>query len=71
MIDALRQAASLQATRDEIRRKIDVGWEQMERGEGRDGETVFAELDAALKRRLADRQRSSTTKTAPSKRKSA
>lgn len=29
---------------EELRTKIDVGWQQSERGEGRDGEIVFAEM---------------------------
>lgn len=38
---------------DELRAKIDMGWQQSERGEGRDGETVFAEMRARLKAELS------------------
>ena len=37
-----------QRHRQEIREKIDRGIEQLERGEGVDGEQVFAELEAEL-----------------------
>jgi antitoxin ParD1/3/4 len=35
----------------EIRRKIQEGWDSLQRGEGMDGEEVVAELDAELARR--------------------
>jgi antitoxin ParD1/3/4 len=33
---------------EEMRAKIDVGWQQSERGQLRDGETVFAEMRKRL-----------------------
>lgn len=37
---------------EEIRAKIDVGWAESQRKEGRDGETVFLEMRKELQRRL-------------------
>ena len=38
----------LERRREAIRKKIDEGWESLQRGEGLDGEAVFAELEAEL-----------------------
>lgn len=38
---------------DELRAKIDLGWQQSERGERGDGEAVFADMRAKLKAKLA------------------
>ena len=45
-----------QRQRQEIREKIDRGIEQLARGEGVDGEQVFAELEAELDEAEAARQ---------------
>ncbi|HEX3358890.1 MAG TPA: type II toxin-antitoxin system ParD family antitoxin [Tepidisphaeraceae bacterium] len=37
---------------DEMRARIDVGWQQSERGEGDDGEAVFAEMRKRLVEKL-------------------
>ena len=37
---------------EELRAKIDLGWQQSERSEGRDGEAVFAEMRGKLKAKL-------------------
>jgi len=42
---------------EEIRAKIDVGWQQSERGEGRDGELVFSQMRRQLVQRLASKKR--------------
>lgn len=41
---------------DEIRAKIDEAWQQSERGEGTDGERVFARMRKQLQTRLAPRK---------------
>lgn len=33
---------------DELRAMIEIGWQQSEQGEGRDGETVFSEMRCRL-----------------------
>ena len=39
---------------DELRAEIEIGWQQSERGEGRDGEAVFSELRNWLVRILSN-----------------
>jgi antitoxin ParD1/3/4 len=41
---------------DELRAKVDLGWQQSERGEGRDGEAVFAALRAQLQPKRRGRE---------------
>ena len=47
---------------EELRAQIDVGWQQSERGEGRDGELVFAEMRNRLLKKIAPKKRAKTTK---------
>jgi hypothetical protein len=47
---------------EELRAKIDLGWQQSERGEGRDGEAVFAEMRNRLLNKIAPKKRTKTTK---------
>jgi hypothetical protein len=39
-----------------IRAKIEIGWQQSERGEGRDGEVVFSEIRDRLLMKLPNRR---------------
>jgi antitoxin ParD1/3/4 len=48
---------------DELRAKIDLGWQQSERGEGRDGETVFAEMRERLRAKLPARTKPAKART--------
>ena len=46
---------------EELRTKIDVAWQQSERGEGRDGEVVFAEMRKRLVHKLRTPRRTKPT----------
>ena len=46
---------------EELRAKIDLGWQQSERGEGRDGEVVFAEMAKRLAGKLGSARRAKST----------
>ena len=46
----------------ELRARIDIGWQQSERGEGRDGELVFAEMRNRLVNKLATQRCAKTTR---------
>src|SRR3954465_3632275 len=46
---------------EEIRAQIDVGWQQSERREGRDGELVFREMRKRLLKKLPGRKSKSRT----------
>lgn len=47
-VSAVTSDADGTAMRQQIREKIDLGIEQLTRGEGLDGDQVFAELEAEL-----------------------
>jgi antitoxin ParD1/3/4 len=57
--EVVREGLRLMEERDaslaSTRHKIEEGWQQSERGEGRDGEEVFAEQRRALTRKLMRR----------------